>query len=713
MGGQSLHSERTGLQDRLTADRGFVAALLDGLSEAVLVLETDGRVGFLSPAAQRIFGYGPADLIGRYVSVLIPGFPLRKSGPRRAPSAWTSSSRLRQGARELEGRTRNGQSVWLRVCVAERPIAGLRRLLVTIRDVTPYKQAQEELRASLIRLSRVVETTDDAVISVDARQTITLFNRGAEEMFGYEAADVLGRRLDLLMPKRFHKAHGRHVARFAAESGESRRKSERSEIVARRKDGTEFPVEASILKFDVNGATVSTAVLRDVTDHKRREAALRESEARLVNAQRIARLGNWDWDIVANWLLWSDEIYRIFGLQPNVFGASYEAFLETVHPEDREAVRQAVDEALHEGKPYSIDHRIVLPDGTQRVVHEQAEVTFDRDGRPIRMSGTVQDITDRKHEEAALRLAKEQAELANRSKSEFLANMSHELRTPLNAIIGFSEVMRDEMLGPLGTAQYKGYVADIHDSGRLLLGIINDLLDMSKIEAGKLALDESSITVQGIVQSCLRVVQERAAAAQLRLAVRVPDDLPRLRADERLVKQILLNLLSNAVKFTPAGGEVTISAAIEADGRLALAVADTGIGIAPEDMVRALEPFGQIDSSLSRRYEGTGLGLPLAKALIELHGGTLALESRPGAGAVATVRFPPGRVIACGGRTEAPNGATPAGRPEKADRGGGAAAGRGERGGKRTGVADAGDLVSGAPPGFPRRSGMSTRRIKA
>jgi len=580
-----LHSERTGLQDRLTADRGFVAALLDGLSEAVLVLETDGRVGFLSPAAQRLFGYGPADLIGRHVSILIPGLPMRRNGARRAPSAWTRPSGLRQGARELEGRTRDGRSVAVQVRTIERPIAGLRRLLMTIRDLTPYKQAQDELRASLTRLSRVVEITDDAIISVDARQTITLFNRGAEEMFGYEAADVLGRRLDLLMPKRFQKAHGRHVARFAAEGAESRRKSERNEILARRKDGTEFPVEASILKFELAGGMVFTAVLRDVTEHKRREDALR--------------------------------------------------------------------------------------------------------------------------------LAKEQAELANRSKSEFLANMSHELRTPLNAIIGFSEVMLAEMLGPLGTAQYKGYAADIHESGRHLLNVINDLLDMSKIEAGKLALDESSITLAGIVRSCMRVVQERADAAQLRLAVRVPDDLPRLLADERLLKQILLNLLSNAVKFTPAGGEVSISAALEADGQLALAVADTGIGIAPEDTARALEPFGQIDSSLSRRYQGTGLGLPLTKALVELHGGTLALESRPGAGTVATVRFPPGRVIACGGRTEAPNGATPGVRPEKANGGGGAAAGRGERGGKRTGVADARDLVSGAPPGFPRRSGVSTRRIKA
>ncbi len=265
------------------------------------------------------------------------------------------------------------------------------------------------------------------------------------------------------------------------------------------------------------------------------------------------------------------------------------------------------------------------------------------------------DITALKEREEALRRAeetsreaREAAEVANRAKSEFLANISHELRTPLNAIIGFSEIIRDEMFGPIGSEQYKDYIKDIHDSGEHLYSLINDVLDVSKAEAGKLSLAEGEVDVADTIERCLRLVKERAERGGVTLVVEVADRLPRLRADERKVKQILINLLSNAVKFTPEGGSVTTTARIERDGRLAICVADTGIGIAQEDMAAVMAPFGQVDSTLARRYEGTGLGLPLTKSLVDLHDGELDLSSEVGHGTTVTVRFPAARVIAEG-----------------------------------------------------------------
>jgi signal transduction histidine kinase len=242
-----------------------------------------------------------------------------------------------------------------------------------------------------------------------------------------------------------------------------------------------------------------------------------------------------------------------------------------------------------------------------------------------------------------LRAAKERAELADRTKSEFLANMSHELRTPLNAILGFAEVLRDAIMGPLDT-RYRSYAADIHGSGQHLLDVINDILDLSKIEVGRLELREDSVALRDIADACRRVIEAKAATAGVALVFTVADDLPLIDADTTRLKQVLLNLLSNAIKFTPSGGCVTISAWAEASG-LVIAVADTGIGMRAQDIPIALEPFRQIDAVLNRRYEGTGLGLPLAKRLIELHGGTIEIDSAPGRGTTVRVRLPALRII--------------------------------------------------------------------
>ncbi len=258
--------------------------------------------------------------------------------------------------------------------------------------------------------------------------------------------------------------------------------------------------------------------------------------------------------------------------------------------------------------------------------------------------GSMRDVTERKRADTALIAAKQEAEFASRAKSEFLANTSHELRTPLNAIIGFTDMMAGGYVGELNARQ-TDYVSDIQTSGHALLEIINDILDLTKIESGQVTLAEDIVEVASAVQAAVRMIRERASDGRLRLGTDVPDELPLLRADVRMVKRILLNLLSNAVKFTPAGGEVTLDVSVDEDGALRFRVRDNGIGIGEEDLRTVMEPFVQVDSTLSRHYRGTGLGLPLVKSMSELHGAGVELESRLGAGTTVTVRFPPERVV--------------------------------------------------------------------
>ncbi len=250
-------------------------------------------------------------------------------------------------------------------------------------------------------------------------------------------------------------------------------------------------------------------------------------------------------------------------------------------------------------------------------------------------------IASRQSEELRIK-----AEAASKAKSEFLAVMSHELRTPLNAILGFSEVMKMALFGPIGSERYASYIDDIHGSAEHLLNIVTDILDLSKAEVGKLVIEEANTPIVDILDECLRLLREWAGQEGVRLSLDTTGmDAPIVWSDTRLIKQAFLNVLSNAIKFTPAGGSVKVSLAWEDDGRLVVRFADTGIGIAEGNLAAVLEPFVQVESAFARRHGGTGLGLPLVKKIVELHNGTISLASKLGAGTVVTICFPAKRVV--------------------------------------------------------------------
>ncbi|CCG41334.1 sensor histidine kinase [Magnetospirillum molischianum] len=524
--------------------------------------------------------------------------------------------------------------------------------LRVLRDITQRRQVQDSLESTVAWLKGVMDTVGDGIIAIDESGTVLSFNSAAERIFGFNADEVVGRGLSMLMPAPFNATHQNHISTYMR-TGVRRIIGAGREVRGMRRDGSIFPLDISVTEMRQGDMVTFIGVLRDITQRKRFETALIDGEARfraqatrlqaIIDnmAQGVAVFASDDTLIALN-----EAARRMLALpsaqiMPGSIDISLFLALLAVpdpHGDSEEVVRLTTDLTNNIRQRSDLVFEHVSEQGTVMEVRSSP-----MPGGGLILSFT--DITDRKRTEQTLREAKEAAERGNRAKNTFLANISHELRTPLNAIIGFSEMMKHEIFGPLEPASYRPYLDDIHDSGMHLLELINDILDLSKAEAGMTDLAETLVDVGGIVRGSVRMLARRAANAGLTITPDLPERLPLLLADERRMRQIVLNLLSNAVKFTDDGGRVTISARTGTDGFI-IEVSDSGIGMTPDELERVMEPFVQADARLSRKYEGSGLGLPLTKALVEAHGGLLTLDSESGRGTVATVVFPAARIVA-------------------------------------------------------------------
>src|SRR5712691_7089140 len=403
-------------------------------------------------------------------------------------------------------------------------------------------------------------------------------------------------------------------------------------------DRHDYSVRAQAFGRDELGALTQTFnhMLGRIQDQSR---ALHDSKERLDLALQSAGVGTWSWDVGADALAWDDFLHPLFGLPRDRSPNRYEEFLALVHPDDRQRIAQDTADSVEHDAPYDTQYRVVLPDRTERVLASRGKVFRDSTGKPPRMTGVCWDVTERRLM-VAQRQAREAADAANRAKSSFLASMSHELRTPLNAIIGFSELLDSHTFGGLNERQQR-YVTNVLTSGRHLLQLINDILDLSKVEAGHMELALSEFDVAMALREVRTIVGTLADRKHLILDVQADEGIPLLAADQSKFKQILYNLLSNAIKFTPDGGGIRVTARLASDpgakqgGKwIEIAVADTGIGLRPEDQERIFGAFEQVDSAYGRQQQGTGLGLALTRNLVEMHGGRIWVESELGEGSV-------------------------------------------------------------------------------
>ena len=522
---------------------------------------------------------------------------------------------------------------WILVSSAALNAKGTARGYVQLfTDVTNQKQAEDALRLNEQRFDLAMQGSNDGLWDWDVNTTQVYYSPRWKEMLGY--ADHELENLFSTWEKLVDPEDRETVSKLLAECISGQRESFEVEFRMRHKNGHWVDVlSRGKLARDEQGRPsrfVGTHV--DISERKQFEKALIQSEQALEAAQQIAHVGSWTLNFSTGELKWSDEIYRIFGRSPGEFEPSYERFFEAVHPEDVEAIKKSEEAAFSKGLAHSIDHRIILPDGSIRWVHEEAVPTFNDKDEMIFLSGTVQDITERKEAEQAW-LDKEKAESANRAKSEFLSNMSHEIRTPMNAIIGMTQIALQHPLEP----KQRNYIEKAYTSAKGLLGIINDILDFSKIESGKLVLENVDFRLEDIFDSVSQMVAIKSEEKAIQLNLDIGSTLPTaLHGDQLRLKQILTNLISNAVKFTPEGGRILIGAQLGSSNdefvEIHFRVNDTGIGMTKEQIEKLFRSFSQADSSITRRYGGTGLGLAISKQLTELMGGKIWAESRLGTG---------------------------------------------------------------------------------
>jgi PAS domain S-box-containing protein len=516
---------------------------------------------------------------------------------------------------------------WIHVLARIRAAGGRVTIEVELDDAASARRAEAQIRQILEEAGLVAV--------VDCGGEIVYANSALARMLGYASLielRAMGAQ-DHVHPGDREMVAARREARLAG-----RNAPDSYEFRMVRKDGSSFWVDCHTSLVTWNGRPASLAWLIDVTDRKRMQEALSRTEklfgAIFDSSPAMLALSRADDGRFI-------EVNRAF-----LRGLGYRRE-ELLGRTEREVGILLDAEAGRRICRGSADEEIIAAVKTRSGEVRQ----FAFSSQPIRVADldmlltVAHDVTARLQHEEELRESKRAAELANRAKSEFLAHMSHELRTPLNAIIGFSDIIAEQIYGPVTVPKYLEYARDVRGSGEHLLQIINDLLDLSKLEAGKQELHESVFVIEAVVERAMRLVQGRATTAGLAIAVEIEPGLPRVRADERLMIQMLTNLLSNAVKFTPPGGSVTVRAGIGAEGTFQLAVQDTGVGMTPEGIEVALTPFGQVENAFARQHQGTGLGLPLVRALADLHGGNLRVESELGRGTTVTIELPAERLV--------------------------------------------------------------------
>ena len=614
------------------------AQMLNNMSEGVyLVRSSDGQIVNANPKLEAMFGYGAGELVGKNVSILNAK---NVSDPEETTRDIIDTlNETGHWSGEVNNVRKDGTPFWCHASVSAFDHPEFGEVWVSAHEDI---SARKEIQNLSMRLGRIIERSRNEVYIFNAETLrFSQANRGALENLGYDQSELNTMTPLIIKPKMT-------AEEFTAVLKPLRDGSQESvtfQTVNQRKNGTTYDVEVFLQYMAHEQPPIFVAIILDISDRKQAEAALKKSEQRF----RAIADYTYAWEIwlgVDGDVKWvNPAVERMTGYPVRECLKMAQFPLEIVHEDDRVAMAEYRSESLYEGMNNDIDARVLCKNSDVLWASFSYQPIYDDDDAFLGSRWSIHDISARKFLESDLLHAKSDAEKANNAKSEFLAGMSHDLRTPLNAIMGFSDMMRSKTFGPLGDAHYETYADDIYNSGSLLVSLIDDILDLSKVEAGKYDLVEDSLDVAALVEGSFKQVQNMADDGDLSLSASIAQDLPHLCGDKRVFSQILNNLLSNAIKFTPPGCVISVEARLDADNKILVSVADEGIGMSETDIARSMQPFEQVSGTNAHAHDGTGLGLPLCANFMALHDGEITVESAVGKGTTVTVRFPSDRTI--------------------------------------------------------------------
>ncbi|MES2070569.1 MAG: MHYT domain-containing protein [Pseudomonadota bacterium] len=501
-----------------------------------------------------------------------------------------------------------------------------------------YRQLFRQMQSNESRLQAIVDTAVDGIITYDEQGIIQAFNRSAELMFGWQAAELIGKRANLLMAPPYDAEYDQYLRDYLR-TGQQKILGQAREVVGLRKDGSLMPARLAIGQANLPGQYLFVSFITDISERKAMEQALRDSERQYRSLIRNIPGASFRCllDDDRTILFISDAIQTLSGWEAKDFLEKRKSFAALVHPDDHAGWLQEIQRATQEEQNYVVEYRIVCRDGRELWVWESGGAVRNEQGQPQWIDGVILDISERRKMEEAVRAERDRAELAAASKTTFLANMSHEIRTPMNAIIGFTELLLDT---PLDNTQRR-HMDTVRQAARSLLGLLNDILDTAKLEKGAVELESVDFSLHTLAEQICASLRLSAEAKDLSLVLDYHPELDEFfKGDPLRIQQILINLIGNAIKFTERGSVKLEISASSTPGQIHLAVHDTGIGIARDRLDKIFAPFAQADASMSRRFGGTGLGTTIARQLVELMGGQIRVDSRQGVGSVFHVLLP-------------------------------------------------------------------------